>query len=272
MLLNGRIWFLFVVGIMIIVISSCGSNNVVMESTTIIPQSQIKDFMMLTDSAEAMYNHAKRGEYEEARENLELFSDHLTKISFRGITSLEGINATTHTVIEAHKIYNRVQPSEKDALIVATKLRFLADALTHKNKPMWLEYEKVLQNDASQLQGMVDQNNDVGSLAALQKIHNHYLIIRPAVIITNDPVHVEKVDSLFNFLTVELSQGKVNYTNVQQGMKHLHDVLYELFWSKDSQTLVPPVMNQNHVVWTIFIASIIISVLAYVAWRRYKVL
>jgi sporulation protein YpjB len=273
MLRNGRYWCLIIMSVMIVIIvTSCARQSDGQAPTLVIPQSQQKSLRLLNDSAGSLYNHAKGGEYEEARMELDRFSDLLTTVSYKGITTLEGVNALTLTVVEARRIYNRVQLSEKDALIAATQLRLIADALTHHNNPMWLEYENVLKLDAEQLRGMIKMNNDVGSLEALKKLHNHYLIIHPSVIITRDVSLVEKVNSLFNFLTAELSQGKVNYTNVNQGINHLDDVLNELFGSKDSQTLVPLMIEQNNVIWTTFIASVIISSLAYVAWRRYKVL
>ncbi|MEX2416229.1 MAG: sporulation protein YpjB [Paenibacillaceae bacterium] len=273
MLINGRYWSLFIVStIMFLMITGCARQSEGLAPALVIPQSQEKAFRLLNDSAESMYNYAKVGKYVEARMELDRFSDLLTTVSYQGITTLEGVNALTQTVVAARRIYNRVQLSEKDALISATQLRLIADALTHQNNPMWLEYEHVLKQDAEQLREMIKLNNDVGSLAALQRLHQHYLIINPSVIITRDVSLVEKVNSLFNFLTAELSRGKVNYSKVNQGMNHLHDVLNELFGSKDSQTLVPLMIQQNNVIWTVFIASVIISALAYVAWRRYKVL
>jgi len=251
-------------------ITGCARQSDGLTPTLVAPQKQEKALKLLNASAEAMYNHAKGGNYEEARIELDRFSDLLTTVSYQGITTLEGVNALTQTVVAARRIYNGIQISDKDALVAATQLRLIADALTHKNNPMWLEYEQVLKNDADQLREMTSQSNDVGSLASLQRLHNHYLIIQPSIIITRDISLVEKVDSLFSFLTAELSKGKVNYSTVSQGLEHLHIVLNDMFESSDSQTIVPIMIQQNNVIWTVFIASVIISVLFYVAWRRYR--
>lgn len=273
MLINDRYRSLIIMSTMImIMMTGCARQSDGLVPTLGIPQKQEKAFRLLNAAAESMYNYAKGGEYNEARMELDRFSDLLTTVSYKGITTLEGVNALTQTVVAARRIYNHVQISEKDALIAATQLRLIADALTHRNNPMWLEYEHVLKQDAEQLRGIIKTNNDVGSLAALQKLHNHYLIIQPSVMITRDADLVEKVNSLFNFLTVELSRGKVDYTRVNQGMNHLPEVLNELFGSRDSQTSASLIIEENNVIWTTFIASVIISALAYVAWRRYKVL
>ncbi|MEX1030598.1 MAG: sporulation protein YpjB [Paenibacillaceae bacterium] len=267
-----RLCMLGIVVVMFTVMTGCVRQSDGLAPTWGVPQSQEKPLRLLNDSAKTLYNYAKDGEFEEARIELDRLSDLLTTVSYKGITTLEGVNALTQTVVNARRIYNRVQLREKDALTAATQLRLITDALTHHNNPMWLEYEHVLKQDAEKLYGMVKSNNDVGSLAALQKLHYHYAIIHPTVIITKDASLVEKVDSLFNFLTVELSRGKVDYSRVNQGMNHLPVILNELFGSKDSQTSVPLAIQQNNVIWTTFIASVIISALAYVAWRRYRVL
>jgi sporulation protein YpjB len=279
MLIKGRYSRLFRLGMLgmavvmfTFIITGCARQSDGLAPTTVIPQSQEKPLRLLNDSAKTLYNYAKTSQFEEARIELDRFSDLLTTVSFKGITTLEGVNAFTQTVVNARRIYNRAQLSEKDALTSATQLRLITDALTHNNNPMWLEYERVLKQDAEKLHEMVQSNNDVGSLAALQKLHYHYAIIHPTVTVTKDASLVEKVDSLFNFLTVELSRGKVNYTRVNQGMNHLPVILDELFGSKNSQTSVPLAIQQNNVIWTTFIASVIISALGYVAWRRYRVL
>ena len=112
---------------------------------------------------------------------------------------------------------------------------------------MWLEYEQVLDRDVEQLREMIKMNNDVGSLAALQKLHQHYAIIQPSIVITKDASLVEQVSSLFNFMTVELSRSKVNYANVTQGIDHLSNVLNVLFGSKDSQTSLSVHVQQSNV-------------------------
>lgn len=268
-----RYWSLIIISVMImIMVTGCVQQSDGQATALVITEHQEKTFKLMNDSAESMYNHAKSREYEEARIELERFSNLLTSVSYEGFTTLEGVNALTQTVVAARRTYNRVQLSEKDVLIATTQLRFIADALTHKNNPMWLEYEPILKEDAEQLRRMVKKNNDVGSLSAIQKLHNHYRIIQPSVIITRDVTLVEKVHSLFNFLTAELTQGQVNYQTVDQGMNHLPDVLNELFGSKASQTIVPLVIEQNNVIWTTFIAAVIISALSYVAWRRYRVI
>ncbi len=268
-----RYWSLIMTSlIVLIIVSGCAQQSDGQAAALVITKQQEKTFKLLNDSAETIYKHAKSREYQEARIELERFSNLLTTVSYQGITSLEGVNALTQTVVAARRVYNRVQLSEKDALTAATQLRFIADSLTHKNNPMWLEYESILKQDALLLREMVKTNNDVGSLTALQKLHSHYLIIQPSVILTRDAALVEKVHSLFNFLTTELSQGQVNYQRVNQGMDHLPEVLNELFGNKASQTTVPLMLDENNVIWTTFIAAVIISALAYVAWRRYRVL
>ncbi len=266
-----RYWFLFIISMMIVIMATgCVQQSNGQATELVISEHQVKTFKLLNDSAESMYSHAKSKKYDEARIELERFSHLLTTVTYEGITTLEGVNALTQTVVAARRTYNKVQISEKDALIAATQLRFIADALTHQNNPMWLEYEPILKQDAELLQRMVKLNDDVGSLSAFQKLYNHYRIIQPSVIITREAALVKQVQSLFNFLTAELSRGKVNYQTVDQGLNHLPNVLNELF-GKASQTTVPLMIEQNNVIWTSFIATIIISALVYVAWRRYRV-
>jgi sporulation protein YpjB len=256
--------------VFIAMLTGCAEQAKEHTPTIVIPQSQEKPLQLLNHSAKALYDYTKNGEYEEARFELDRFSDLLTAVSYKGIATLDGVNALTQTVINARRIYSRVQLSEKDAMISATQLRLITDALTHPNHPMWLQYEPVLKQDVHNLTSMVKSNNDVGSLAALSKLHEHYSIIHPAALITRQAVIVEKSDSLFKLLTVELSVAKVDYSRVKMGLNQLPIILNELFGSKDSQASVKVEIQNSNVVWTTFIASVIITALAYVAWRRYR--
>jgi sporulation protein YpjB len=264
-----KVMLLYVV-VFIAMLTGCAEQSDEFTPTIVIPQSQEKPLRLLNHSAKALYDFTKKGEYEEARFELDRFSDLLTAVSYKGIATLEGVNALTQTVMNARRIYSRVQLSEKDAMISATQLRLITDALTHPNHPMWLQYEPVLKQDVLDLTSMVNSNNDVGSLAALKKLHEHYSIIHPAALITRQAMIVEKSDSLFKLLTVELSVAKVDYQRVKMGLNQLPIMLNELFGSKDSQASVKVEIENSNVMWTTFIASVIITALVYVGWRRYR--
>jgi sporulation protein YpjB len=263
-------WLILIV-LMVVLLSACAdkSSESINENPGNTDQSPYLN--ELNELADGIYLKAKAGEYVEARERLELFADQMTRITYHGVTSTEGLNAFTQTVTDARKTYNRVKFSVDEGVISAAKLRLATDALIHKNQPMWLQYHQVLDKDTNQLKEAIQNRNSVEALDSLKTLHTHYLIIRPSVLITREAAIVQKVDSLFTFLTKQLTNEATNFTELDQGMTHLDSVVDELFGQVNSETSAPLLMEQETTKWTLILASIIITVLVYVGWRKYKV-
>lgn len=219
--------------------------------------------------AEQVYEAAKAGDVELSRDRLEQYTAQMTKITFNGVTGAEGMNALTQTLVQTKEVFNKASFSRREGLIAAVQLRLVTDALSRKNEPMWLEYRQLLVRDAEELTSAVNNRDATRALEALKALYGHYGIVRPAAMVTRGPSVVAKADSLLSFMRKELSAKPPNFARSKQGTDHLGPVLAELF-GREAETGGPVMLQQQPTLWTGILATAIVTVLSYVAWRKYN--
>lgn len=224
----------------------------------------------LTLTAQNFYEKTRKGDYLGARSELELLGQQLTRIRFEGITSIEGVDALTQSVVEAKRVFNNIRLSRADAMIAAAKIRLAVDALSHKNQPMWLQYFKVLSADLQEFSTAVKQKNPQSSKEILERMKQHYLIIRPSVVISRNAAMVEKADSLFRFAESQLAASKPQFSSLETVLDEFRKVWNEIFGKQDADAYAPVIDQPKPFLWTAGMAAVILAVLAFVGWRKYK--
>ncbi|NQX64862.1 hypothetical protein HQN90_01860 [Paenibacillus alba] len=236
-----------------------------------IDTDQIQRVEFLNQITDEMYKQTMDGQVVEARNKLQQISDQIPKIHFEGITSVEGLNALTETITQAKRVYNAAQYSSDEGQVAVAKLRLATDALTHKNQPMWLQYHKVLQNDALLLTQDIKSNKQAEALTDFGKMSQHIAIIHPALLISREASSVEKLDSVLVFLHKNISEKPMAARQLESGLTHLNQVLDELFLkNKDAIAFVPITDPRQPIIWSLGIGLIIVSVLSYAGWRMYQ--
>jgi len=226
----------------------------------------------MNDAAGEVYKLTKEGKYKEARDQLQQFTNLMTKVSYQGVTTADGLSELTSLVVEARGVFTQVKFSPEQGLLAAAKLRLAADALTNRESPMWLEYRKVFRADAERL-GLALKDKDIAQATAeLQVFQQHYRLIRPAVMISTSAALVEKLDSWFIFMHGLLTQPRVDFKKANAGIMHTDELIAELFGGTEREAIVPPSPDSSTIAWASVLSAIIIAVLAYVGWRKYNVM
>ncbi|MEC0226923.1 sporulation protein YpjB [Paenibacillus alba] len=251
--------------------AACGaSTSTTGQAAKPIDTDQIQRVEFLNQITDEMYKQTMDGQVVEARNKLQQISDQIPKIHFEGITSVEGLNALTETITQAKRVYNAAQYSSDEGQVAVAKLRLATDALTHKNQPMWLQYHKVLQNDALLLTQDIKSNKQAEALTDFGKMSQHIAIIHPALLISREASSVEKLDSVLVFLHKNISEKPMAARQLESGLTHLNQVLDELFLkNKDAIAFVPITDPRQPIIWSLGIGLIIVSVLSYAGWRMY---
>jgi sporulation protein YpjB len=266
---------LLAIGVFAVLAVACGNGQQRSAPAAQPPAAQIAPsdaakLEQLNQLAETMYKLAMNGSYMEARSRLLDMSALATRIQYAGVTTIEGVQALTETMTEAQRAFNAVRLRPEEAKLSAAKVRLATDALTHKNDPMWLQYERVLVEDARQMDEGVRTQNAKAVQTAVAGLKAHYDTIRPAVLISRDPQLNEKMDSLLTFLTNQSRATPLPVNNLEQGAIHLRDALDQLFGRKDVSAFVPIADHRRPIVWTIVIGSVITAILAYAAWQMLR--
>lgn len=217
----------------------------------------------LNGLADQFYIAAKAEDIGEARKHIVAINDLVVSVPFDGLATVEGVEALLETIISAKQVFAAISLEKQDAIVAAAKVRLAVDALSHPKNPMWLQYYNVLKADGLALHKAVNSDDKAQISAALQRMLAHYAIIRPALLINRAPSEVNKLDSYLKYLHTEPS------VILKKGEYEL--MLSELFERQVSSTYVElQAQQQVSMLWTAVIGGLIISVLGYVAWRKYE--
>jgi sporulation protein YpjB len=231
-----------------------------------VPEQQRK-IELLNETADSMYNKFKKGDWEGGRAVLQQLSDQVPQISFEGVTSMEGLHALTETITQGKKVFNAVRFSPEEGQVSAARIRLATDALTHAAEPMWLQYYKVLQEDMDQTEQSAKTAKKADLQKAVSQLEAHISIIHPSLLISRDPTDVEKLDSLVVFISGQTQSEAEPYKQVLNILPSLRLTIDYLFHKKAATAYLPLIDDQNPILWTMVISSVILAVLAYAGWR-----
>ncbi|WP_409346630.1 sporulation protein YpjB [Paenibacillus sp. MBLB4367] len=224
----------------------------------------------LNRAADDIYKQVSEGNIVGALDRMNEISLLIPTIHYGGVTTVEGMNALAQSVVQAKRSFNSVYASQQETLLAAAKIRLVADALTHRNEPMWLQYYKVMKEDVRALELAAQQQKAAQLVQAAARYEQHYLTIRPALFISKEPSDVEKLDSLLSFIKTQASAKTIPYGNITSVSSTLQDTLDLVFGKREEDTAYLPLgQNGNPVWWAALMALIIIPVLIFAGWRMH---
>lgn len=212
--------------------------------------------------ATQIYTNVSEGKMERALGGMLQLNEAVLQIRFHHVLTVEGAEALFAAINEAKHSLTPLALKKDEAVYAATKMRLAVDAVTHPKNPMWLQHYKLLKEEGQALQAAVERQDSDHMEAALQRLTDRYELIRPAIVINRDPSQVNQLDSYLNHLRKQPSDFKTAQFEL---------ILGELFERHSSTTYAELDMPQHiSFLWSAVIGGIIISVLGYVAWRKYE--
>jgi len=235
------------------------------------PQEQeLTQMSALNKIAETAYHLAKEGKILEARKQLDLLGKLAIKARYNGITTVEGVDAFMTSIVSARRVFNAAQFSPDEGIISTARVWLAADALTHPKQPMWLQYYKVLTDDLLLMKKSVAENRLEDARKSYTQMYRDYSIIRPAVIINRGTELSEKAQSLFTFTHTALAAQTLQIDRMKTATDEFQKLWDEMFFKTDVQTSLLLTPEPHPLLWMTGIGSVIITILAFVGWRKYQ--
>jgi sporulation protein YpjB len=227
---------------------------------------QIEQFSQMGDE---VYTKTLKGDFLEARKEIMQMSNLIPQMRLEGVTTILGIKAMADTLLQAIKVYNAVQLDTEQALFQSTRIRLMADALSHPNTPLWLQYNKVIQEELQVMERVSKQKKYEELKTAFIELKKLYLSIQPALQVSLQEAETAKLESVFQFMQNELETAPIRSANLIHAIKALQDVMDNLFQIKAEATAYLPFMEPNEpkLHWMIVLAAIIMIILGFAAWR-----
>lgn len=251
-------------------LQGCGQKDAV-ATNQVLEAAAPKQLEELNRTADELYKRTAAGQFEEARAVLEKLGNQVAASSFGGVTGVEGVNALSDAVVEAKRQLNAVQLDPKKSVRAAAALKLATDALTHKQQPMWLQYDNLLSQDTAQLEKAVNAGNKADVKTRFAGLKEHYDTIRPAVWISRTPQMGEMMDSLLKFFGKYTEPDSFQKDVLLTGIGQWKEALKSLFRNESDRTAYMPIVEPDRpVLWTATVGSLIAAVLAYAGWRMFK--
>ncbi|WP_309118634.1 sporulation protein YpjB [Paenibacillus sp.] len=254
--------------------AGCGSDEPVPEAEAkkVVTDVQRQTMRLMNEAAEGAYQSVQKGDLEQTKVRVAQLSVLSTKLSYEGLATVEGIEAVTGSINAAMRALNASSPDRQSTTLKVATARLAVDALSHREQPMWLGFRDTLTGDLEKMAMAVESRNDPAASEALASWRGHLTIVRPAVVVSRSASDAVKLDSITAFLTNALRSG--DWDGLRQAMPNLEAALGEVFAEQDRETTVTPLAPTaeppHPILWSLGLGAFIVSVLTYVAWRRYE--
>lgn len=262
-------WTLFIV-LSFLIVLQIGTVKVFADSQPE-EQKRSEQLQRLEQVTEQLYQHMQQGHTEGANQKMTELIDTLEGLSFRGLTSVEGIHALAGSIMDARETLAQIELDPEQWVDASARLRLAVNSLVHKENALWLQYYKIMENDLSAMNKARAGGNPPAFKKALQSLQSHYDMIRPAAIIQRDPSEMSRFDSWMSYLT-GLTQAKPwNEEAIKDAMRHKDTMLKGLFGRKSDEPVFLPITGYNNPwYWTFLIGGWIMIALIYTGYRKYR--
>jgi sporulation protein YpjB len=219
-------------------------------------------------SANKISNWILQGQLVAAKEELAKLAAQFSEADFSNKNmDVEGIRTLSETILELEQELNRLIPNRAKLQGAATKLTLAFDAAAHSYQPLWKQYYHSINQPLLKAKQAIQEDNHVAYQQQIRLLIGNYELIRPALVVGRSDQTVQKLDSLFAALK-KAESPKV----VQSVFNELEKILQPLFFGSDKDVMaaIAP-FGSLPFYWMMFwISSFILTVLTYVAWRKYQ--
>ncbi|TCS84154.1 sporulation protein YpjB [Tepidibacillus fermentans] len=204
-------------------------------------------------------------DYELAKQSIEQLSTQLSAIPYKGMTTIEGMEAITSTAIQVKRNLAALSPDDDQIAYSTTQLQLAIDALNHKEQPLWHRYYLTLRTDLNEIEKAINSNQKEKYEMSVQKYQKHYQMIKPAIQVSKPAYVVEKIDSLHTALASQkIDQNKAII------LTQLKEALHELFYGEEKDVIGKIVEEKTLWNTTLGMGFVIFIVLSYVIWKKFK--
>lgn len=233
-------------------------------------QQQLK-LQQLEGATEQLYQYMQRGNIGKSQEQLLIVIEKVKSISFKQLTSIEGIHELAGAIMDVQQVIVSVSISEDEWLRSSASLRLAVNSMLHHKDGLWLNYYKVMSEQFKSM-NFAQTNKDTNKLqAAIHQLNKDFQLIRPAVVIVRDASTVSQFDSWISYAS-KLSQESQPNWEVWKGLLSQGELaLNQLFGKATHDPVFLPLVYDQHP-WRLImlIGSWIVLSLLYTAWRKYK--
>lgn len=166
-----------------------------------------------------------------------------------------------------------------DWLTAAARIHLTTDALLRPDHALWLQYEKVMLEDLERVNRSWNRQTDDGAIAAraaMNSFNQHLSRIEAAASMQRPTERINELRDRMHYTNVLLEAGMKGQTKQDWTDNSISDLefsvnrLFDNGHSQDEEPVVAPVGDAHPISWILLLGAIIMAVLTYTGWRKYK--
>jgi len=234
-------------------------------------QERADKLQQLEAATELLYQDMQQGNTQKANHDMEQVIEALERLSFKGLTSVEGIHALVESIMDVKGTLAKAVDGQEEWISSSARLRLAVNSLTHPKQALWHQYYKVLGEDLQRM----NQARTAGSGEALRQAYlslkSHYELIRPAAVIRKDISEINRFDSWLYYVDSLTNDTKADISALASTLQQGEGLVKELFGKKGDEPVFLPIAGYgNPWNWSLLIGGWILLALFYTAYRKYR--
>ncbi|KQO17367.1 sporulation protein YpjB [Paenibacillus sp. Leaf72] len=162
----------------------------------------------------------------------------------------------------------------------SARIHLTADAMLRPASGLWMQYERVMLEDVSRVRKAWKRPYEEranAARAAMDNLSAHLALVEGPAFMLRPEGRAAELQERIRYTNVLLSAGPKDQAQagrVDEALTQLGAAVSRLFTDKpqavvEEPALAPPA-SANPVSWTLLLGAIIMAVLAYKSWRKYK--
>lgn len=241
------------------------------ESPVLSEQERSGKLKQLETSAERLYTHMQQGNNQEALAEMETLIQTLEGVSFKGLTSVDGIHALAESIMDTRETLVKAEIVQEEWARSSASLRLAVNSLMHHDKALWLQYYKVMADNLQQMNIARTGGKSAELRTAFEALQNHYEMIRPAAVIRRNPSDINQFESWMSYAGRLSNDAAWDEAALKEAIQQGEKVLKRLFGRKGEEPVFLPITGfDSPWYWSGLIGLWIVLALSYTGFRKYR--
>ncbi|MBW4839796.1 MAG: sporulation protein YpjB [Paenibacillaceae bacterium] len=234
-------------------------------------QERSERLKQLEAASERLYEHMQQGNTTEALSDMDKLIGALEGVSFKGLTSVEGIHALAETIMDTKETLVKAEIQPEAWALSSARLRLAVNSLLHPDKALWQQYYKVMADNLQQMNRARAGGKPAEVRKAFQALEGHYEVVRPAAVIRRPASDVNKFDSWLSYVGRLSGERTWDEAALKGAVIQGEGALKGLFGRRGDEPVFLPITGfDSPWYWSGLIGLWIVLALTYTGIRKYR--
>lgn len=235
-----------------------------------VPEQTMSVYQKMDVLSQDVYQWTKEGKYAEVKGKLEELGRLFAETKPPKGLSIEAINVLSDTIIKAKRAFTAAEADPNRLLWHALQLRLSIDSLTHEKQPLWKNYYSSYQEHVNKMMLLSASRKQGEFSRTFAQNLQLYQTLKPALTVSISIQQMEMLHSIYSFLLQETRKADYNWEAIANALTELKRLVDIIFIGEDQSTLAPGMPPESPLLIISLFASIVLTSLGYVGWKKYR--